>query len=51
MGSEEGFYGFGLLEMKFLRIMGDDISEHSITFCWEDACQQHTVENIMGSRG
>ncbi len=31
--------------------MGDEISEHSITFCWEDACQQHTVQNIMGSRG
>jgi hypothetical protein len=25
--------------------------EHSITFCWEDARQQHTVQNIMGSRG
>jgi hypothetical protein len=36
--------------------MGDEISEHSINFCWvcfaaEDACQQHTEQNIMGSRG
>jgi hypothetical protein len=36
--------------------MEDEISEHSITFllglfCWEDACQQHTVQDIMGSRG
>jgi hypothetical protein len=20
-------------------------------FCWEDACQQHTAQYIMGSRG
>ncbi len=33
------------------QIMEDEIFEHSITFCWEVACQQHTVHNIMGSRG
>ncbi len=29
----------------------DEVSEHSNNFCWEDACQQQTVQNIMGSRG
>jgi hypothetical protein len=38
-------------EKLWVLIMGDEISEHSITFCWEDACQQHAVQNIMGSRG
>ncbi len=27
------------------------IFKHAITFCWEDACQQYTVQLIMGSRG
>ncbi len=27
------------------------IFEHTITFCWGDACQQYTVQRIMGSRG
>jgi hypothetical protein len=36
--------------------MKDEISEHFTNFflglfCWEDACQQHTVQYIMGSRG
>jgi hypothetical protein len=43
MGLEGGF--------SWVRIMGDEIFEHSITFCWEDTSQQHTVQNIMGSRG
>jgi hypothetical protein len=35
--------------MGFLRvwIMEDEIFEHSVTFCWEDACQQHIVQNIQ----
>jgi hypothetical protein len=37
-------------------IMEDEITEHSTKFllclfCWEDACQQHTVQYILGSRG
>jgi hypothetical protein len=42
-----GFYGFGLWKMKFLNI--------PLLFAgflsWEDACQQNTVQYIMGSRG
>jgi hypothetical protein len=48
MGLEGGFL--------WVRIMEDEISEHiPLTlvglFCWEDACQQLTVNYIMGSRG
>ncbi len=32
-------------------IMEDEVSEHSTNFCWKDACQLHTAQNIMGSRG
>jgi hypothetical protein len=41
----------GLEGFLWVWVMGDQISEHSITFCWEDASQQHTVQKIMGSRG
>jgi hypothetical protein len=45
-----GFKGF-----LWVQIMEDDISEHSTNFSWVlllgNACQQHTVQNIMGSRG
>jgi hypothetical protein len=43
-----GFYGYGLWKMKFLNIP----QMFAGLFCCEDACQQqHTVQNIMGSRG
>jgi hypothetical protein len=41
----------GLEGILWVRIMEGEISEHSANFCWEDACQQHTVQYIMGSGG
>ncbi len=66
MGSEGGFmgldYGRWISELKKKKSEKKNLKkksemknfEHNFLlglFCWEDACQQHTVQNIMGSRG
>ncbi len=47
MGLEGSFMGFDYGRWNFWTF-------HNFLqglFCWKDACQQRTVQNIMGSRG
>ncbi len=48
MSSDEGvFMGLDYGRWNFWKFQ----SFLMVLFCGEDACQQHTVQNIMGSRG